>query len=559
MNIFSRSNLGARLPARRGSVLITALIFSIVIAIALVSTLQLSTHSLRSAHRTFFADSAGNLAETGLEEAVWSFNTLANATDATSVANAWSGWTRGNTIGDIYMASMGYGYTSAPTVTISGGGGSGATAVATITTVYNIVDHVTETVTGVSAVTLTNPGHGYTSIPTITLSGGGGSGAEAVARLSATRVMTFPNFDQNATATAKVWVAGYDGTTNVPIIVAKATIQPYSGASIDKYIKVILSKNGLLPKGVVAKTGITWNGHPFADSFISSTNPGYPPFSAYNNHTARSNTTVASLTGTISLGAQGTVDGNVMTGPGVTVTGGTITGQTIGNFYANFNLPTYPTYQAATTGYIDLGTSGSLPAVLPRPADVAAGPAADGNYYYFVNGATIGATTITTNTKVVIVGSNTQMSSGLEVAQGSTTVGGVTTYTCGSCTIYMDGPITLSGNDQVNQVSSGGSWAGALKIYTNTTSDCSLSGNAAFCGCLTAPNAALVGNGSGNSQNDLSGSFVVRSVTSNGHMNFHYDEALNNLTSGKPWTLGLWTELQTVADRALYDSKFTTF
>src|SRR5262249_28061495 len=57
----------------------------------------------------------------------------------------------------IPINSGGSGYTSAPTVTITGGGGSGAMATATVT---NGV---------VTAITVTNPGTGYTSAPTVTI------------------------------------------------------------------------------------------------------------------------------------------------------------------------------------------------------------------------------------------------------------------------------------------------------------------------------------------------------------------------------------------------------
>ena len=60
-------------------------------------------------------------------------------------------------------------YTSAPTITISGGGGTGATATCTVDAGQ------------VDSITLTNPGSGYTSTPTVTFSGGGGSGAVALA------------------------------------------------------------------------------------------------------------------------------------------------------------------------------------------------------------------------------------------------------------------------------------------------------------------------------------------------------------------------------------------
>ena len=70
----------------------------------------------------------------------------------------------------------GVGYTSAPTVTISGGGGTGATATAVI---------ANGRVTGI---TVTAPGSGYTTDPTVAITGGGGSGATATVTRSTTTV-----------------------------------------------------------------------------------------------------------------------------------------------------------------------------------------------------------------------------------------------------------------------------------------------------------------------------------------------------------------------------------
>lgn len=529
----------------RGSVLITTLIFSLIIAITLTGYLKLSTNSLKLAHRTYFADLAGNLAEAGTEEAVWSFNTLGYASDTTHITAAWGGWTLGNTVADTNITSMGSGFTSAPTVTFSGGGGTGAAATANIVTSTVVISGVQTTITGVCTLTITNAGSGYTSEPTITLSGGGGTGATARAMLAATRTISFSGLDQNATATVKVWSSGYDGSGTVPLVVTKATITPIDGPPIEKWIKIILSKSGVLPKGLIAKNTISWNGHPLADSFISSTAPGVPPFTQYNTATARSNITVGSLSGpTVDLGAQGVVNGNVTVGSGVTVTNGTISGQTIGNAQYNFTMPTYPTNTGAL-GYYSLGVVGSLPATLPRVTDVPE-VAIDGTrtYYYFCSGTTIGATTITAGKNVVIVGSGgTSMVSGLQIGVSGTNVG--------NAKIYMDGPISESGNDAINP----SSWAGALTVYSTTTQTCTFSGNAFFSGVLIAPDAPLTGNGGGSNQIDLCGSFVVKSVTSNGHMDFHYDEGLGQPSSSKAWSLALWKELQTSADRQVYASR----
>jgi hypothetical protein len=75
--------------------------------------------------------------------------------------------------GVIYLSltNGGTGYTSAPTVTISGGGGSGARGVAYVSggAVY--------------ALGITYHGTGYTSAPTVTITGGGGSGATGTATI----------------------------------------------------------------------------------------------------------------------------------------------------------------------------------------------------------------------------------------------------------------------------------------------------------------------------------------------------------------------------------------
>jgi hypothetical protein len=78
------------------------------------------------------------------------------------------------------LTSPGSGYTSAPTVVFGGGGGgSGAAGVATIST-------STTTLNYVDSITVISGGTGYTSAPTVTISGGSGSGATATATIATT-------------------------------------------------------------------------------------------------------------------------------------------------------------------------------------------------------------------------------------------------------------------------------------------------------------------------------------------------------------------------------------
>ncbi len=71
---------------------------------------------------------------------------------ATAVATNTSGFITG-----IRVVNPGNGYTTAPTITVSGGGGSGATASATVSGGK------------VTSITVTDAGSGYTSAPTVTI------------------------------------------------------------------------------------------------------------------------------------------------------------------------------------------------------------------------------------------------------------------------------------------------------------------------------------------------------------------------------------------------------
>ena len=75
-------------------------------------------------------------------------------------------------VSSITITNGGSGFSTVPTITLSGGGGTGATATATV---FNGI---------IQTVNITNIGSGYTTSPTVTVTGGGGSNAVLVAVLS---------------------------------------------------------------------------------------------------------------------------------------------------------------------------------------------------------------------------------------------------------------------------------------------------------------------------------------------------------------------------------------
>ncbi|MBI5382379.1 MAG: hypothetical protein HZA31_10810 [Opitutae bacterium] len=76
------------LPHRtRGSLLIVAMLLAAVFGIALVSYLRIGQTNMEVANRSFYNNAAVNLAETGLEQAMWSINKM-----VAGAGNAWDGW-----------------------------------------------------------------------------------------------------------------------------------------------------------------------------------------------------------------------------------------------------------------------------------------------------------------------------------------------------------------------------------------------------------------------------------------------------------------------------------
>jgi hypothetical protein len=61
-------------------------------------------------------------------------------------------------------------------------------------------------------------------------------------------------------------------------------------------------------------------------------------------------------------------------------------------------------------------------------------------------------------------------------------------------------------------------------------------------GVIYAPSAELTLNGGGNN-NGLIGSSITKTITMNGHYDFHYDEALGNLGPAAGFAPTSWTEL----------------
>jgi autotransporter-associated beta strand protein len=146
----------------------------------------------------------------------------------------------GKGLTSIAVSSSGSGYLVPPAVSITGGGGSGATAVANV--------NASGAITGI---TITNPGTGYTGNPTVTLAGAIGTGAA----LGAVNVAT-NNYSGGLTITG-------GGT-----LISNA-MNTYSGGTTIASGKLVLSPNGGLGDGpIVVQSGATFAPNPADGSGI---------------------------------------------------------------------------------------------------------------------------------------------------------------------------------------------------------------------------------------------------------------------------------------------------
>jgi Tfp pilus assembly protein PilX len=82
---------------------------------------------------------------------------------------------------------------------------------------------------------------------------------------------------------------------------------------------------------------------------------------------------------------------------------------------------------------------------------------------------------------------------------------------------------------------------------TSGTQDIDIAGNGALSAIVYAPFGSVKINGNG----DVCGSIVANDITCVGNAAFHYDESLGSF-GGNPYRVASWTELTTIADRNTY-------
>ncbi len=510
---------------QRGSVLITAAMAAIVIAIILVSALQLGHQSMKLANRSFYANAAMNLTDTGLEQALWSLNqsnwTGAGFSERTGYSGQWQGTFPG--------ASTTYAFQGGVTGQVkvwadTSGSRPHAVARAAIT----LFDG-TQIVKWAEAYMQNRSyfSNGMVAKDTITFSGNN--------------------------AEVDSWNSDPDGDPSTPF-------QPYIGSGPNKNSH---------DDGRVASTSV----HVDAVNVSNANIYGYVAVGG-------------SSINDISVGPQGMV-GPYGT-PNATIDTTHVTYDFTQNF-PDVTAPTEtdltPTNTretltpsntntiAAITGSITLPRTNASHAIIDVVAE-------DGTYYYYVPDISLtgnasastlqiagptGANGQPAPVKVVIMVQNTMTSVGISGH------GGINIANNSALTMYAAGPVSIAGNGVSNGVYDptqplsatnspnqpknfqfyGTKPASETPPYQSVT----IAGNGVLSGVVYAPNATLEMKGGGNNGQVL-GAMVGNTISLTGNSVFHFDESLKNLGGSTKWAMTQWIELSSAADRQQYAAEF---
>lgn len=318
------------------------------------------------------------------------------------------------------------------------------------------------------------------------------------------------------------WYSAVYTSDTFPILYSTGYVSiPALSATLSRTVRVTTTNIPLFAVAMAAINDINMNGNNLVTDSFNSTLTNLSNNGLYTSTKTSTNGDVASISGIVNVG-NANVNGSVLLGPTATNTiknNGVITGGVTNDFNVTFPDVVLPT------------TSWLMPSLVSQLIGTV-------TYNYVFNSS--GDYVINNLSGSIYVATNVAVRLRL-TGNASPTVITVAGPGAGSrLTIYMDGPsFTLSGQSTVD-----GGVANNLAYYgtTNNTS-ISFSGNASFIGTIYAPEANFTLGGGGSNTFDFSGSVIAKSITMNGHFDFHFDEALLANGPSRGYCATSWTEL----------------
>ncbi len=478
----------SRLRSHRGSVLLVALVFAAVIAIALTSYIKMSSTALNVSQRSFLANDAMNVTEAGLEQALWSFN-QANVNNAA----AWTGWDSGLSSDDkrrtFTQFTLSQNATASVRVYLKNYNSTGVPIPIAV---------AKSTVTPVSGAPVIKMVEIYLARRSFFATG-------LVGKHGVT-------FNGNNTQVDS-WVSGVDTNPSSPTAYSTAVRRPY-GSIAALAVDADVAVNNADVYGYV--------------SVGSSDTGGY-----------------------VSLGSNGIISGDFNATSG-TRDEDRIAGNFTADLPdVTVPTPTTFTLVSSQQGVIDGGTypkaNGS--GVIQDPINAADNTyyyKINGVDLDATHGKTP-ALTIRANCKVVFIIQGGTGGSGTEVV-GTGNSSSLTISSGATLGIYTAGNVRFAGLGVANANGA----TTSLQIWGTNTSPggqtVQVSGNGGLTGIVYAPNATIDITGNG----DVKGAIIGDRIRLNGQGNFHYDESLANFGGSNPFKVSKWRELVSDTQRSLY-------
>ncbi len=482
---------------RRGSLLITALLLSAVIALSLGSFLSLASQSTNLSYRGFYAGSAMNAAETGLEEAMWAIRRRLDGETGVWSRAGWTIETNGAARRNFPLGTISGGATSRVQIFVSNANLAGAEPFVVARGIITPPSGRGPAIERWIKITLKKRSlfsTGLVARDLITFSGNNASVDAYDSRLGAYTPNSFANrFARGSAGSASV------RTDRVNFDLGNADIWGFVAVGTETTASLYVGPNGTIgPFGT--SSGTVAPGHvstKFTANFEDITHP-----TTYTGTGAYSPGDISSAT-TLPRPARTTTTGN-----------------------------------------------GNNAVITHHPADV---PAADGKYYYNVDSIT-GSLTIADNVVIRITAT-----SGNAINIGgndSITINAPSAGKTPKLEIFTEADVKIAGNGVANSGRPEAFFLWGTRPQSRATAQSiDISGNGNLSGVVYAPNADISLKGGGNSGN-VFGSIVGKNITLTGNSAFHYDESLADLDAGEPLGLNKWDEFVTHVDRQSHSHYF---
>lgn len=484
------------LSSRRGSALIVAMIFSIVLAVSIGTYTSLTVNTMKMSNRSYHSGIAMNVAEAGLEEGLWNLNrkragkTAFNTWDATA-------WTidGNNAIGTFTGFLTGGNETGTVKVWVKNIDGSSTPKIIAKSTISLATGAAIEKWIEITLASRSTKPVGLQGRYGVSFSG---NNPKVFAGSSDTDGDRIPDTaPANWTQTDKGVVSSMEVTAEVDVINADI----YGTASVAGPSTDAIEVG---PNGLVGPYGTTAGTKPGAMAGI--TIPLYEKSMITESDTPTKtwqpvpgsltiNSTEAVGDGTRSSLADGDFDIYYADSLNLTNKTLTVTGQVV------LVLKAGATTEALKIG----GGSGEI-----------------------VLGATIGGTFVPG--RLIIVTDGDISIAGQGVANQ---------------TKKADGTI-VSGFPKYFEI-----WGTSKNA---TAQSISVSGNGNLSGVITAPNANVTLVGGGSSGGNIYGAISGRTIKLTGNVQFGYDKSLEDADESSPYKVAAWRELTTTSERATYST-----